>query len=318
VGSWSFRLRFRVAPTSGLSIAQPKVGLDVSEVVGGLWLEVWPRSSTPISDAEWLVLIGGAESEREAWERGTTVAQALQRAFARLRVAADLGSRGASGRLTEYGKQFFQDTDGRPLLDDEHGLMVYRADPPPRFSSVGAVTPKLSPQGTRVSKALGAAVRQRQPVSEREEVAYNLFAASFFDSSPDARLISLVMAIESLLDPAVRSDAACSHVERLIKTTSAATELDRKERDSLIGSLRWLRQESIRASGAKLVRAALGGRTYGEEIPERLWHRAYDLRSKLVHGSVPRPSRDEVGRCAAGFEVMVADLLSGSLLDVDV
>src|SRR5262249_31096470 len=151
---------------------------------------------------------GGAESEREAWERGTTVAQALQRTFARLRVAVDFGSRSASGRLTEYGKRFFQGTSGRPLLDDEHGLMVYRTEPPPRFFSAGPATMKLSAQGTRFSKALEAAVRQRQLVSEREEIAYNLFAASGFESSPDARLISLVMAIESLLDPADRSDAA--------------------------------------------------------------------------------------------------------------
>ena len=153
----------------------------------------------------------------------------------------------------------------QPVLDDEHGLMVYRTEPTPRFVSVGATILKLSAQGARLRTALAAAVKRRERVTEREEVAYNLFSASFFDSSPDARLILLVMAVESLLHPADRSAAARSHVARLIETTHASTELDAQERDSLVGSLRWLQKESITASGTELVRATLGDRTYGEE-----------------------------------------------------
>jgi hypothetical protein len=196
--------------------------------------------------------------------------------------------------------------------------MVYRAESSPRFFSVGGATLKLSAQGVRLRSALAVAVKQRESVNEREEVAYNLFAASCFDSSPDARLISLVTAVESLLHLADRSAAARSHVARLIEATHASTELDSKERDSLVGGLRWLQKESITAGGTELVRASLGDRTYGEESAEELWKKSYALRSRLVHGSVPRPSRDAVGRCAADLEVMVAHLLSGSLLDVDI
>ena len=59
-----FRLCFRIAPNSGLSILEPSTELSVladreSE------LEIWPRSSEVISNAEWLVLTGEALSELE-------------------------------------------------------------------------------------------------------------------------------------------------------------------------------------------------------------------------------------------------------------
>jgi hypothetical protein len=196
--------------------------------------------------------------------------------------------------------------------------MVYQSEPSPRLVNVGAATLKLTVQEVRLRTALEAALRQRRLVTEQESIAYDLFAASFFDASPDARLISLVIAIETLLQPVDRGAATRAHVQRLIEETRAATELESKDRNSLVGSLRWMLRESITATGAKLVRTNLGHRTYGEYSAEKLWKKAYDLRSKLVHGSVPRPSRDEVGRCAASLEVMVSHLLSGPLLDIDV
>jgi hypothetical protein len=37
----------------------------------------------------------------------------------------------------------------------------------------------------------------------------------------------------------------------------------------------------------------------------------------MVHGLLPFPTRDEVDRLSAGLELFVADLLSGSLVDVE-
>ena len=42
----------------------------------------------------------------------------------------------------------------------------------------------------------------------------------------------------------------------------------------------------------------------------------YEIRSRLVHGQAPRPTRDEVGAVAAHLENFVGDLLSGPLLEL--
>lgn len=314
---WAFRLRFRMPRTSGLSVNDPSVDLQPVPGVGRLRLEAWPRGSGGIDQAEWLVVSGSAPSEAEAVRCGQAIEQALLRSFARLRVAADFGERAPKGRWTDYGKSLIKDDRGRPVLDDEHGLMFHKAEPTPRFVSVGAPTLKVSAQLDRLRVAVGAALRLAQAVTDQERIAYDLFSASYFDASPDARLISLVSALETLIDPPERSPAARSHVESLIGATREAT-LSSGERDSLISSLRWLLKESITATGAHFVRTRLGDRSYGDHPADRLWRTSYDLRSRLVHGTVPRPSREEVGRHAANLEVMVADLLSGDLLHVDV
>lgn len=315
---WVFRLRFRVPRTSGLSIYHPWAELEVDPPVGPLRLEVWPRGSGAINEAEWLVLTGSATSEVEAGNRGEAAREALQRSFARLRVAADFGMRAPKSGLADSGKRVAEDASGRPVLDDEHGLMVYPAEPPPRFVSVGAPTIKLSAQLDRLRAAMSAALDQADELTEQERIAYDLFAASFFDSSPDARLISLVTAVETLIDPPQRSSAARAHVESLITATKDAGTLTSRERDSLLGKLGDLRRESISATGREFVGNRLGDRTYGDQPAPRLWRKSYEVRSRLVHGSVPRPLREDVGRCAANLEVMVAHLLSGRLLDVDI
>lgn len=41
------------------------------------------------------------------------------------------------------------------------------------------------------------------------------------------------------------------------------------------------------------------------------------MRSDLVHGNVPFPSRDEVAKLVGGLEGCVSDLLSGPLLELE-
>ncbi len=318
MGAWKFRLRFRMPETSGFSVEESKLVVDVNPWIGPLVLEVWPRGNGPISQAEWLVLTGTAPSEEDAWERGAALARSAQRAFARLRIAADFGDRAAKGGLGVDGKHLIKGATGRPALDDVHGLMVFPEDPKPWLLSVGSITAKMSAQEDRLRVALEAALEEHEVLGEDERIAYDLYAASFFDSSADSRLITLVTAVETMVTPIARTAKATEHVEGLIVATRESRALAEDDRASLISGLRELRNKSITASGVDFLNARLGERKYGDESPGQLWKTAYRLRSKLVHGSVPRPTRDEVGRCAARLEVMVSNLLAGSLIDLAV
>ena len=123
----------------------------------------------------------------------------------------------------------------------------------------------------------------------------------------------LVMAIETLLDPKPRPESSRAHVEHLNALTQAA-DVPNSERASLLGSLQWLRLQSIRQAG-KAVAATLGDRTYMDMTPSKFFDHCYELRSRLVHGKPPLPERQEVDVSAAHLERFVAQLLSRELLD---
>lgn len=314
---WTYRLRIRLAGSSGLTIAAPQADLDFGPPIGRVSIRAWPNSSLPIMDAEWLVLTGSASSRQVALDRGARLVAALRCAFSKLRIAADFGGRAPQGRFTDAGKKLLSGADGRPVLHDEHGLIVYPSEPRPRLGSVLPPTLKLSLDPDRLRRAISEAAGHDPAIEGQEAIAYHLFAASRFESSADARLISLVMALETLITPVDRSRPAVEHVDRLIDCTRSAAGVDKEERDSIVSALKGLRKESISAAGRRLVEV-LGDRTYGGLSAKKLWTEAYDVRSKLVHGGVPRPSRERVDLCAAHLEVLVADLLSGPLRDSEV
>lgn len=85
---------------------------------------------------------------------------------------------------------------------------------------------------------------------------------------------------------------------------------------SIDGTLQYLRNASIGQAGRKLA-SRLGARTYAGKNPESFFSECYDLRSALVHGGHPRPSRSEVDHLAAPLESFVGDLLGIELLDIE-
>lgn len=80
-----------------------------------------------------------------------------------------------------------------------------------------------------------------------------LFNSSFFRPGTDARFLLLTMAIEALIEPAQKSSEAMQLVDGFIEQTKKSA-VQRSEKDSLIGSLKWLRDESITKAGQRLER----------------------------------------------------------------
>jgi hypothetical protein len=150
-----------------------------------------------------------------------------------------------------------------------------------------------------------------KPISltSRERLAIDLFNTSFLESSSATRLLTLVMAIELLLDLQLRSPAVVGLIESFLTAVSTTDLVPSTERDSLAGSLRYLRFESISAAGRALASKRLGERRYLELPAPRFFTECYEARSRLVHGHNP-PEYKELGRLAATLEVFVSDLLT--------
>jgi hypothetical protein len=268
-----------------------------------------------IDGAKNLLLIGrGYESPPAAEEAGRRWRGLLERSAALMQLGADFGDRVGGGGLGAVFQQQLEAEVGRPVIYNNYGLQVFKESPWPMFVAMNAGLSTGAPTyilttATEVGRQIGLTT------SDRESLAYDLYAASFFQKGPDARYLMLMAALEALIEPRPRPTTCIEHVERVIKLTREA-QLPEPEIRSMVGTLEWLKEESIGQAGRRLA-TQLGERRYmdGKETPVQFFTRCYTLRSNLVHGHVPRPAESDVGSRAASLEVFVGHLISGELLD---
>lgn len=146
-------------------------------------------------------------------------------------------------------------------------------------------------------------------LGERERTSFDLVTASkFTHGSIDARYAMLFAALEYLLKDVPCPAPVVNHVDSLIEVTSSSN-LESFEKDSIVNSLRFVKQRSIRRSGRELVKSKLAGRRYDEIGADEFFLICYDLRNRIVHGGQPFPGREEVSRLVGGLEQMVSDLI---------
>lgn len=260
-----------------------------------------------IADARSVTLRGsGYASEEEALAAGAEWRARLMAAFAAIRVGADFGDR--SGRRGAfYTHALASLAPQHRALNDVHGLMVFECEPPPVFLRIGtAAAIVTSPQDPLVAAI--ANVIENGGLSDKRQVSYDLFAASFGQESADARFALLMMALESMIELDPRSIPCREHVHRM----SALTEesgLPPAEIRSIVGSMKWLLDESIGQAGRKLAKR-LEPRRYNDMAPAAFFTTCYELRSRLIHGHHPLPTHQEIVTWATPLVEFVADLLT--------
>lgn len=274
-------------------------------------------SSKAIKDSDRLSLVGeGFDTEQAATAVGDRYARALLRTMAHVRVGVDFRGRAPKSAFTKYGLEWFESQRSERVLNDMHGMMVFVAEPWPRFASMTGTAVRGTPQD-RFERTFRRGLESDLPITPKEQIAFELFNGSFFQPSADARFLLRVMTVEVLLEPRPRPDPVRRHVESLITATEAESSLPIAERESLLGSLRWLRQESIRRAGKHLAESRLAGRQYLDRSPEEFFSDCYTVRSNMVHGLLLFPSREVVDRLSAGLALFISDLLADPLADVD-
>lgn len=314
--NFSFRVRFLRSPTDTINIDASRWEWPIGEDIPSLILCSYQQNET-IKDSKTLIFKSeGWPSQEAAAQAAGKYVPALMFTLARLRVGADFGNRAPSSAFTSAGLSMLEQQQGFRILNDVHGLMLYESDPQPRFVKSRVDILRGVKQGHFEQVFSRAVERDGQP-TERERLALDLFNASFFQRSADSRFLVLVMAIEALLDPPLRSQKALAHVESMITATQDSKSLTADEKQSFLGSLRWLRYESISQTGQRLASGCLGERKYMDKKAPAFFSYCYGLRSRLVHGEHPIPTQQEVGSVVAQLEVFVSDLLSGDLRDIE-
>jgi len=262
-----------------------------------------------LNEAATVALLGAPfDSEEDALAAAHRWLGLLQKAFSRVGIGADFGERAPQGfTLTSHGVRWMEETTGERILTDVHGISVFESEPSPRFAG-GSVQLTVGKNANELASVIRAAREQRLAMSSRERIAYDLYAASFFESSADAQFAVLMMAIETLIDPGPRPDGARAHVDQLIAQTQTSN-LPASEIASIVGSLRYMRDESIGQAGRKLA-SRLGDRKYLELAPRKFFTDCYSLRSALFHGREPRPDVALVRDRIAPLREFVSDLLT--------
>ncbi len=228
------------------------------------------------------------------------------------RVGIDLGKGQATGGLSEYAKEKILQDTGIHIINDVHGLLVYAGGASTKFIRANPVTLTLGRQEADFVTQLQHAYAQDYCLTCKQSVAFELFSAAQFESSIRSRFITLVMAIEALLQPIDRKQQAHEHVARLIGVT-ANSGLPDSEKKSLITSLEWLYQESIGKTGRRLARRLLGNEKYAERAPAAFFTDCYAFRSQLVHNGTLSDDKVRLESWLGELERFVADLLKASI-----
>jgi hypothetical protein len=312
--SYTFRIRFDLSSRVKLQIDELELLLPFPNDKILLTISANEREKQ-ISESKQLVLIGaGFFSQEEAYEAGRLCQNALMVTLARLGVGADFGDRFVSGVITNYGLQWLEQKLGQRILPNKHGLMVYESDPPPLFATINANF-IIGKPAEKFKAILESSIQLKPLLVEREELSYRLFNASFFQPA-DSRFLLLFMAVEALAEAAPRSKEAQEYVGSLIEQTNKAKFQKIEEKNSIIGALRRLKEESINQAGKRLAKARLNGRLYNEQSAQEFFEFCYKLRNDLVHCNFPVPTYEEISSAAGKLETFVADLLTIPILGI--
>jgi hypothetical protein len=308
---YNFRLRFNLSKRQQINSNMSKS--LISKQANGVSIEIRAAEEPEklLKDVHRISIVGGPyQSSTEAEAEGQKWRLAAQTAFSYMNLGVDFGDRAPIGMFTDFGLKMAEAEMGRRALNDVHGLMTYVARPRPVFGHIQADVKVGVPLDVTL-EMLNKSYDKNFPINSDERLAYDLYSSSFFQPSPDARFLTLMMSVETLAERKQRSRPLQEFVTSMIKETKGAG-FDPKETDSMVGALRDLKMQSI-GDSCKDLAVVLNLETYNGMDSVTFIGKCYGLRSKLVHGHSPRPTREDVDIMAAGLEIFVSHLLSMKL-----
>jgi hypothetical protein len=300
--SYTFRLRFNISDKVKFPFEETFITIVESEK-NKITLRSH-KADISIKDTTQLVLRGeGYDTVEEAQAAGDIYRDRLTLTFSKLRFPADFGDRAAKGFWTKYGLEMLKDESGSTVLNDIHGLQVYDSNLNPKFSTVNANAFITKSKETTL-EALSAAFSTNASIHEKKRLAFELFSASSFTHYADARFMLLMMALETLIEQSERVTEDQDLICQLINSVKISNISNKA---SLLSGLNNMRTESIGSAGRRLANNLKDN--YMDKPPAIFFTLCYNLRSKLVHGHIPRPTFEEVGGVCAALETFVADLI---------
>ena len=267
---------------------------------------------TPIKDDPSPHVLGGSfPSEDEARAAAEKSKRALLYWAIEQRLGIDFGARKQRSMATNKYLAMLEKEHGCPCRNDIHGIDVYEHIGKLKFvrteaqATVGKFPPRLI--GTFQREYMNS-----RQLTEKQLLASEIYASSFFDVSSRSRFITLVTAVEALLEPLVRSNEVQSLVAELEATTQRSI-IDKPTKESIIGSLQWVKYQSIRQAGRMLADRLISKEVFDGQSSADFFTRCYDFRSQILHSGAIMDESVDTLYLANVVEEFVARLLLAAL-----
>lgn len=307
---FEFRLRFNMLKGDHIKSDKEELELLRTGVGQRIRLRAGSRGS-PIDKSSQIAITGGPySSQDEARDVANRAREAVVIWAVKQRLGVDFGDGRLRSLMTDVGKEYYERQLGHPLRNDRLGIDVYEIQDGLLFAAVSfdaAVGKNADTFVEQFREVLTKAVE----LSEKQRLAAELYSLSFFDMSFRSRFITLVTAVEALLDPTIRSGAIQAFIED-VKTRLDTLSADDGTKQSMISSLERLKYDSIGQAGRALSDTLLGDWEYAGLKAGKFFSHCYKLRSQIVHNGEPDDPTTDLLQESNSCQAFVADLLLAS------
>jgi len=240
---YSFRLRFHLRDGDRISIDAQTV--DVLTIGDVRWRLSSGQGDDPIrAHSHASILAKEFPSEVEARAAGEDCRAVLLAWAVSQRLGLDLGDDAARVMAANAYLTKVSSESGVPARNDLHGLDVFPSAPRTAFVRAEGNANAVK-DGRMFLDELAKLLKSPPKMTAKMSLAAELFTSSFLDVALRSRFVILTSAVETLLEP--RKHGAMVQ-EFVVETQTRLNELaiPREIRDSLRGSINWLKQESCR------------------------------------------------------------------------
>src|SRR5436190_7923786 len=215
---FDFRLRFNLPESQRIASNVEELELLVTPAGQTIYLKSGATKAAIKEHARAAVRGGPFESEQEAGDAAQRSKRALLFWAVEQRAGIDFGDGRQRSIATNAGLQMLEEQYGLPFRNDVHGIDVFEPLENLRFVYSSAT----AQVGKNPSNLVNTFIREypnKIAVSEKQILACEIYASSFFDISQRSRFITLITAVEALLEPTKRSDPVQSLVDSLLAKT---------------------------------------------------------------------------------------------------
>lgn len=304
----TYRYRFRFHISSKGLIQGEEKSTDFT-LPNGMVATLHCIDSDKFSDSTKFALIsGGYSSEEEAFFFGEQIKESVLCYGTKFRVGVDVGKDKTTGFIGKIVKDEVLRTHGVRIIDDIHGISVYDEEHPVSCGSVSGAILINARDKTFFLDEVCKLMSSRKTINAKTRLAMELLTASFFESSPRSRFLTLILAAEALLEPDERTDKVKLFVDEL-KGYTEASYISTEEKASILGTLNLLYKDSISQSLKKMAALYLGEIQFDNLSASKFISNCYDARSKLVHTGCVDESKYHIGSLGANLEVYLMYML---------
>jgi len=311
MSEFNFRVRFNLPDGFRINSEEEKIELICLD--SGIKLTLASgQTGVPIKECPRSVVTGKGFG---TFEDAQAIAEKVKRVLlfwsVKYRHGIDFGDGRQRSIATNAGLALLEKEHGCPLRNDIHGVDVFEHVENLKFVHFGMqATAQKHPK--YLVETFQEEIDAERTVTPKQELACELYASSWFDVSYRSRFITLVTAVEALIEQHEHASEVADWV-RSAKISLAQLSLPDAVAASIGGSLEWLRYQSISHAGRDLVKRLLPDTQFQGMGAERFFSQCYNLRSQILHNGALPQDKDML-QAANEAEEFVAKLLLSSLM----